>query len=75
MERLIYSLAYGRHFIWLVPTNGSTDDIYLLSEDNHSGFSGDKTTFQMKNGSKLTWKGPINSNPDSLYEDTGIRLV
>ena len=69
-----YRRVKGERYLWLVPTSKGLGDIYLLDREDQRGFDGDTLEFAMEDKSILHWKGPWSSNPDSLYEDTGIDI-
>jgi len=61
--------------VWLVPLNESPGNIYCDPKDSNSnGFGGSILKFQLEDGTIHEAKGPWHSNPDSLFEHTGIDL-
>lgn len=56
---------------WLVGTSDPAGHIYVQTADPR-GFGGRPLEFTLTDGQKVTLHGPWHSNPDSLYQDTGV---
>jgi len=70
---LFYLVKDGR-ITWIVPVSGNPNAIYVYDPLNEKGFEGAQVTFTLVDGRKVSFRGPWHSNPEALYERTGIDL-
>ena len=64
----------NKEVTWIVPHSGNPNAIFVHDPQNEDGFGGALVTFTLVDGREVRFRGPWHSNPDSLYERTGIDL-
>lgn len=59
--------------IWLVAeVSYAGEHVYVSGDENSQGFGGRTLRFNLVNGEGLDLKGPWHSNPEALFQDTGV---
>jgi len=69
-----YKQVEGKDKVWLVPSDGNTNRIFMVDALRQDGFYGDVVWFNMVDGEELPLIGPWHSNKQALARDTGIVL-
>ncbi len=60
---------------WLIPINLDPSSIHVdIHDSNSKGYAGSILSFDLDTGDTYEVKGPWNSNPEALFQDTKIDL-